>query len=234
MPSRPCFLAGSSNLGLLLLTIFRLICMFTIKLKASGLRCIDGWIGIALVALVVGGTAYREYSSAQEQARAQAFGDAVLEVVDLGGTEERAAAIAALPADAKQQAFVQLLLAADPKENREGALKALETLAADATQPQVYRDLAVLRRVMVAGTDMPVADRRAALEQIAIPGRAFRPVAQEALAYILIEEGKSDEAIEALRKLTQDQEAPATLRRRAEQMIAALGGTVQAEGSDQG
>ncbi len=193
-----------------------------------------GWIGIALVALVVGGTAYREYSSAQEQARAQAFGDAVLEVVDLGGTEERAAAIAALPADAKQQAFVQLLLAADPKENREGALKALETLAADATQPQVYRDLAVLRRVMVAGTDMPVADRRAALEQIAIPGRAFRPVAQEALAYILIEEGKSDEAIEALRKLTQDQEAPATLRRRAEQMIAALGGTVQAEGSDQG
>ena len=193
-----------------------------------------GWIGIALVALVVGGTAYREYSSAQEQARAQAFGDAVLEVVDLGGTEERAAAIAALPADAKQQAFVQLLLAADPKENREGALKALETLAADATQPQVYRDLAVLRRVMVAGTDIPVADRRAALEQIAIPGRAFRPVAQEALAYILIEEGKSDEAIEALRKLTQDQEAPATLRRRAEQMIAALGGTVQAEGSDQG
>lgn len=193
-----------------------------------------GWIGIALVVVVVGGTAYREYSAAQERAQAQAFGDAVLDVVDIGGKDERSAAIAAIPADADQQAFIQLLMAADPKENREGALQSLEALANDATQPQVYRDLATLRRVMVAGPEMAVADRRAALEQISGAGRAFRPMAQEILAYILVEEGKTDEAIEALRKLTQDQEAPATMRRRVEQMITALGGTVQGADAQQG
>lgn len=185
-----------------------------------------GWIGVMIVLGVVGGTGYVEWSKARDAARAQAFGDAVLEALDVGGADERRAAMAAVPSDGAQKAVLDLLLSSDPAENRAETLAALDTLAADAAQPQIYRDLAVLRRSIILGTDSPIADRRAALDPIAAPGRAFRPLALEQLAYLLIEEGKTDEAIAALRSLTQEQEAPEGLRRRAGQVIIALGGTL--------
>lgn len=188
-----------------------------------------GWIGAVLVLGVVGGSAWIEWSKARATARAEAFGDAVLDAMDIGAPEDRAAALAALAADGGQLALRAFLIANDASAeagaDKTAALAALDGLAADASQPQVYRDLAVLRRVMLAGTDMPAADRRAALESIAAPGRAFRTLAQEQLAYILIEEGQTDAAIAALGALMQDQEAPSGLRGRAGQVITALGGT---------
>jgi hypothetical protein len=184
-----------------------------------------GWIGAVLVALIVGGAAWNEWQKSRETARAQAFGDAMLDAMDLGAPEDRVAAVAAVPVDGSQAAVKALMLASDPAADKAGALAALDVLIADATQPQLYRDLAVVRRVMVAGADSPLADRRAALESIAAPGRAFRTLAQEQLAYLLIEDGKKDEAIAALAALMQDQEAPVSLKRRAGQMITALGGT---------
>lgn len=184
-----------------------------------------GWIGGLLVALVVGGAAWNEWQKAQTTARAEAFGDAMLDAMDLGAPEDRAAAVAAVPVDGSQASLQALMLASDPTSDKAGALAALDKLIADASQPQLYRDLAVLRRVAIAGADAPVADRRAALEGIAAPGRAFRTLAAEQLAYLLIEEGKTDDAIAALSALVQDQEAPAGLKRRAVQMITALGGT---------
>lgn len=184
-----------------------------------------GWIGGLLVALVVGGAAWNEWQKSQEAARAEAFGDAMLDAMDLGAPEDRAAAVAAVPVDGSQAALQALMLASDPASDKAGALAALDRLIADTTQPQLYRDLAVLRRVVIAGADSPVADRRAALEGIAAPGRAFRTLAAEQLAYLLVEEGKKDEAIAALSALMQDQESPVGLKRRAGQLITALGGT---------
>lgn len=183
-----------------------------------------GWIGVVLVLGVVGGAAYTEWSKATTAARAQSFGDAMLDAVDLGAPEDRAQAIAALPADDGQLALKQLMLATDAGADKAAALAALDVLIADQNQPQVYRDLATLRRVMLAGKDHPIADRRAALEAIAVPGRAFRTLAAEQLAYLLIEDGKTDDAIAALGGLMQDQDAPQGLRARAGQMITALGG----------
>lgn len=185
-----------------------------------------GWIGVLIVLGVVGGTAYNEWSKSKEAARAQAFGDAVLEAMDVGGAATRRDALSSVTNDGGQKAIVDLLLASDPAENRVETLAALSSLAADVSQPQTYRDLATLRHTIISGADLPVADRRTALDPIAAPGRPFRPLALEQLAYLLIEEGKTADAIAALRSLTQDQEAPAGLRRRAEQVIVALGGTV--------
>jgi hypothetical protein len=185
-----------------------------------------GWIGVLAVVAIVGGAAYTEWSKARSEARAQAFGDAVLDAVDLGAPEDRAAALAAVPADGGQAALKELMLATDAGADKAAALAALDAVIADSAQPEVYRDLATLRRVMVAGADQPLADRRAALEAMSAPGRAFRTLAQEQLAYLLIEDGKKDEAIAALTALMQDQEAPAGLRNRAGQMITALGGKV--------
>ncbi len=189
-----------------------------------------GWVPALIVLGVVGGTAYTEWSKAQDRARAQAFGDAVLDALDLGAPEDRRAALTAAPVEGPQKAVLALLLASDPVQDRAASIDALKGLVADTTQPQSYRDLAALRLVIVSGADMPLADRRAMLDPIAAPGRPFRPLALEQMAYLLVEDGKTDEAIVALQALTTDQQSPAGLRSRAGQMIVALGGKVPATG----
>ena len=129
-----------------------------------------------------------------------------------------------IPRTLARGAILNLLLASDPVEDRAATLAALEAVAQDATLPDLWRDLATLRRVIVQGTEAPLAERRAALEPLAQPGRSFRPLAAEQLAYLLVEEGKTAEAITALQALVADQEAPGGLRSRASQMIVALGG----------
>jgi len=183
-----------------------------------------GWIGVVLILGIVIGTAVVQWRKSQAEARAEAFGDAVLEAYDLGSAEDRRAALAGIAADGEQKTLLALIEASDPAEDREATLAALDRLAADAALAPVYRDLAVLRRVLVGGTGMPLADRRAALEPLAVPGRPYRLLAQEQLAYLLVEEGKADEAIAALQGLIQEQGVSRSLQDRAGQMIMVLGG----------
>lgn len=184
------------------------------------------WVGVLIILGLVGGTAWTEWSKSREAARAEAFGDALIDALDQGTPEERREALTAVPSDAGQTAILQLILAADPAEDKATTLAALDKVAADTSLSVAYRDLATLRRVLVAGADQPLAERRTALQGIAIAGRPYRPLAEEQLAYLLVEEGKTDEAIAALSALLQDQEASAALRARLGQVITALGGTV--------
>ncbi len=185
-----------------------------------------GWIGVVIILGLVGGTAWTEWSKSRAEARAQAFGDAVIDALDQGAPEERREALAAVPSDADQTAILNLILASDPAEDKATGLAALEKVANDTTLSPAYRDLAALRRVLVAGADMAVVDRRTALQGISGAGRPYRALAEEQLAYLLIEEGKPDEAISALTALLQDQEASGSLRARVGQVVTALGGTL--------
>lgn len=185
-----------------------------------------GWIGVVVVLLIVGGAGYNEWQKSKADARAQGFGDGVMDALAKADPAERATALAALPADGDQKALLELLKASNPSVDKAAALAALDALAADTARPQIYRDLAVLKRVAIAGTDEPLADRRAALQAIDVPGRAMRVLAEEQLAYLLLEEGKRDEALKALLGLVQDQEAPPGMRQRVGLAITALGGTV--------
>ncbi|MBL4917534.1 hypothetical protein [Szabonella alba] len=185
-----------------------------------------GWIALLLVALVVGGAAWTEWQKAQTRADAQAFGDALLDALDLPAPEDRLAALSAVeaPGSADAAALRDLLAASDPESDRAAALTALERVAADGAASQVYRDLAVLRQVLLAGTEMEISARRAALDPLTVPGRAFRPLALEQIAYLEVEAGNTEAAITQLRALLADQQAPTGLRQRAGQMIVALGG----------
>ena len=195
-----------------------------------------GWIGGLIVVAIVGGAAWSEWQKSQAMARAQGFGDALMEALDTGGEVERREALEAVAATGSQSAIKALMLAGDVTGDKTAALAALDGLAADASQPETYRDRAVLRRVRLAGTDQPLTERRAALNGISAAGRAFRPLAAEQLAYLLIEEGKRDEAIAALSALMQDQDAPQALQGRVAQVITALGGALPkaAAPADQG
>lgn len=185
-----------------------------------------GWIGVLLVVVIVGGAAWNEWQKAKANTRAQAFGDGVMAALEAKDPVARAKALSDLPADGDQTAALSLLKAADPAVDKAGALAALDALAADTTRPQIYRDLAVLKRVAIVGADQPVADRRAALQSIDVPGRPFRVLAEEQLAYLSLEEGKKDDALKQLLALVQDQEAPSGMRQRLGLAITALGGTV--------
>jgi hypothetical protein len=185
-----------------------------------------GWIGVLVVVGIVAGAAWNEWSKAQAAARAEGFGDALVDALDVGTPEERRTALAAVPADGQQAAILKLILASNPAEDKTATLAALDALVADTTLAPSYRDLATLRRVLVAGADMALADRRTALDGISGPGRPYRTLAQEQLAYLLVEEGKTDEAIAAMLALIQDQEASGALRARVSQMVTALGGTL--------
>jgi hypothetical protein len=192
-----------------------------------------GWIGVVAVLGIVGGTAWTQWQNTRAEDRAQAFGDAVTDALDLGAAEERMAALQDVPATDEQAGLLGLMLSTDPESDRAGTLAALDSVAANPDMSPLYRDLAVLRRVIVAGADMPLAERRTALDAIAVAGRPYRALALEQLAILLIEEGDTDAAIAALTALLQDQDASAGLRRRAEQMIVALGGVLP-ETSSQG
>ncbi|MCA3438955.1 MAG: hypothetical protein INF50_01215 [Rhodobacter sp.] len=183
-----------------------------------------GWIGVLAVFLLVGGAAYREYQLAAKQADSEAFGNAVLDALDRDDPAERSAALAAVDAPGQRRALLGLLQSSDPETDKAAALAALALVAGDATLPASYRDLAVLRRVIVAGADLPAEERRALLNPIAEPGRPYRTLALEQLALLLVETGEPAAAITALEALRQDQEATPGLRRRAGQMIVALGG----------
>lgn len=183
-----------------------------------------GWIGVLAVFLLVGGAAYREYQLAAKQAGSEAFGDAVLDALDRDDPAARSAALAAVEASGQRRALLGLLQSSDPETDKAAALAALTLVADDATLPASYRDLAVLRRVIVAGADLPAAERSALLEPIAQAGRPYRTLALEQLALLLVETGETDAAITALETLRQDQQATSGLRRRAGQMIVALGG----------
>ena len=185
-----------------------------------------GWIGVVVVLVIVGGAGFAEWQKSRADARAQAFGDGVAAALEQADPAARAKALAALSADGDQTAVLDLLKASNPSTDKAAALAALDALVADTARPQIYRDLAVLKRVAIAGKDQPLADRRAALQAIDVPGRPLRVMAEEQLAYLLLEEGKKDEALAALTTLIQDQETPAGMRQRLGLAITALGGKV--------
>ncbi|NNE82168.1 MAG: hypothetical protein HKN18_18000 [Silicimonas sp.] len=189
-----------------------------------------GWIAILVVIVVVGGAAFNEWRKAAARAEAEAAGEALLGALSEETAEARATALAALPvADTgEKRAIAALLLSAAEAEAGEDAkaLATLETLAGDPETPVIYRDLAILKRVML-GQDIPPEDRIAALQPLMQPGNPFRLLAIEQRALAEIELGQTDTAIETLTDILADADRTEGLRRRVSQLIVALGGSLE-------
>ena len=179
-----------------------------------------GWIGILLVVLIVGGAAFREYTVARDRAAAEARGDALVDALDA----QDSSSIAALADGAESDPAVRLLAAAAAMEagDLDSASAQLEALAA-SDAPAAYRDLAVLKRVLMLSDALTPQERIAALETIAVPGRPYRLLAEEQIGLALIEGGDLAAGLDRLRAAAEDSEASADLRRRIEAVIVALG-----------
>jgi hypothetical protein len=189
-----------------------------------------GWIAVLAVVLIVGTAGWREWNKAQAERAARAFGDAVTATQAVTDPAARIKALEAIKGSGKatgDRAFVLDFLiasaAVEAKDNKT-ALTALERVAKDAKAPQTFRDLAALKRIIVAGDAMKPAERKTALEALAQAGRPYRPLALEQLALMKAKAGDKAAAIKAFKELLQEPGNTAGLRRRATEMIVALGG----------
>lgn len=185
-----------------------------------------GWIAVAFVVLVVGGAAAFEWQKARARAEAEAAGDALLNAQSEDAPAARAEILAGLDSgSAGRNAIVRLFqAAAEIEAGEEGrALATLEAISDDTEVPSVYRDLAVLKSVMIS--DAAPEERMARLEPLTKPGNLFRLLAVEQRALAEIELGRTETAIETLNGILADAEMTESLRRRASWLIVALGGT---------
>jgi len=189
-----------------------------------------GWVPVLLVVIAVGGASYFEWEKATARKNAEAFGDSVLVALDTDDLDQRAEALATIATASDGAAtYVALLEAAVRAENsdRDGALVLLDKLAADGAVPVAYRDLALLKSVILRGSDLDRANREAALNQLATPGRPYRFLALEQKALMLFELGNNDDAIAILQSILEEQGVTSGLLQRAQQLIVAMGGVLE-------
>lgn len=113
-------------------------------------------------------------------------------------------------------------LLAEKGENG-AAVQAYRAIAADNDVPAEYRDLAVVLGVMnsldTADTDSAVA----ALAPITDEANPWRHTARELTALSFIKAAEREKAIDVLTPLSTDTTAPAGIRQRAQELLAALG-----------
>ncbi|GGO57874.1 hypothetical protein SAMN05444398_10764 [Roseovarius pacificus] len=185
-----------------------------------------GWIAVLAVILIVGGTAWNEWRKAQDRAQAEAFGDAILGALEAGDRAARATALSDI--DAPNQGaggVLDLLTAAEQTAGspQEAAARLLSLADSEAIAP-VYRQIATLKAVALPDSGLDVDERRSRLQGLALANGLTRLLAEEQLALIDVETGDSAAALERLTAIVKDAEATVSLRRRATQVIVALGG----------
>ncbi|WP_300588842.1 hypothetical protein [Marivita sp.] len=190
-----------------------------------------GWIAVVAVLLLVGGTAYREYTRAAETAKAQAFGDAILAALENDAAADRVSALDQIEAPtAEGAAVLDMLIAAEEalEGNGTAAAERLNAAATDGDLPEIYRQIASFKALTRPESPLDADERRVAFEAMAVPGAPLRLLAEEQLALLDIEAGDTEAALTRLNALLSDSELTAGLRRRASQLIVALGGEIEA------
>ncbi|MEM7643828.1 MAG: hypothetical protein AAF366_15045 [Pseudomonadota bacterium] len=185
------------------------------------------WLGVSIVILVVGGAAVTEWRRAQAEASAEAFGDAILAALSGPDLPARRAALSAIEPDDDNQAALLALLRATAANSGDDAQPvvargALMALAESGDLNPVYRDLAVLKMILAGGSGDGMQDA-VLLEGLAAPGAPYRSLAIEQQALMALADGDEATAITLFRLLTEEAGVSDALRRRALQVMVALG-----------
>ena len=196
-----------------------------------------GWIPALAIVLIVAGTGWNEYRKSQAQANAETMGDALNNALRANDAEGRAADLAAVtPATSGNAAVLQLLLSAaqSNSDQVDMAIDGLNRIASDGALPEIYREIAGFKALLLQSDSMPATEKRLQLEALATPGKALRLLAEEQLALMDVAEGETELALARLQAILQDAEATPALQERASQLIVALGATPETLAVSQG
>ena len=188
-----------------------------------------GWIGVVAILGIVGGAAWTEWTKAQERAKAEGFGDAMLASMS---AEDPLAAVGAIAAEPGAQEAVRAMMEAGRMQmagNSAGAVAALAPVANDAALPESLSDLAKLKSVLIGAETMDAAARASLLDELAVPGAPYRPLAMEQQALAELSAGNQDAAIALLTQILAEAGTTPGLQQRASELMVALGADPSAQ-----
>lgn len=187
-----------------------------------------GWIAALAVVAIVGAASWNEYRKAQAQTQAEAVGDALLRALNEGTPGARLTSLEEVPANAPgSEAVTAFLAAAQAQEagDLDAAVSALDTVAVSSDLPEIYRQLATFKTLILQSDSLPSADLRQGFEALARPGAPLDLLAREQLALLSLREGDTDMALQTYEAILNDAAVSSGLQQRALQVIVALGGT---------
>jgi hypothetical protein len=182
-----------------------------------------GWVAGLVILGIVAGVVWREYSQARDQARARAWGDAVLAAESSG---DPAAIMGVDPQGAESRRILGAMIAASEwsdKGDDAAATDALRNVAGDAAAGTVLHDLAELKLVMLQGDAMDPAQRDEILSRLSQAGAPFELLALEQKAIALVGAGRPDDAVNLIRQIQHKDGTTEALRLRLSEMMIALG-----------
>ncbi|MFQ3622564.1 MAG: tetratricopeptide repeat protein [Acetobacteraceae bacterium] len=181
----------------------------------------------ALLLAIAGWQGWRWYERTERTRAADRFAAAATTAAR-GDTAAAIDAFAALARDAP--AGYRLLARFQEAAGRgaagdpDAAVGLYESIAADGGVPALYRDLAVLLSVMHQADRADPAALAQRLSPLAAEGAPWRHSARELQAVLAARRGDRAEAATLLRALAADPAAPDGARRRAGELLGALGG----------
>jgi hypothetical protein len=182
-----------------------------------------------LIVAGVGGWRGYEYWQAKKAGQTGVAFEQAVQLAGVGnhtGAEAAFAKIAATGAGG-YRVLARLRAAGElAQTNRQAAIGAYESIAADKSAGQVIEDLATVRAGLLLLDSASYAQMRARLEPLTAPGRPYRHTARELLALSAWKAADMTEARKWADMIMSDPETPAGLRSRAEilsELIAANG-----------
>ncbi len=183
---------------------------------------------VALALLVIaGGIGWRAYHTAQEATESNRYFGAVA-LAQKDGQAAAATAFADLAADAaggyRVLAGLQAAAAHIAAGDIPAAVKLYDALAVDRGVDRRYRDLAALLAVLHQMDTQPPQALEARLQPLLASNNPWRYTAGELMATLQLKSGDTAAAKQGFAALSDDAAAPAGLRARAAEMLAALGG----------
>ncbi len=185
-----------------------------------------GWIAILLVVVIVGGATYREYLKSKDTKAAQLFGTSIIDALNEKNSDDRIAKLQTINSPGENaKVVIAMLLSAElgVSEKPTMAKSSLSSLTEGSSIDAHYRELLNFKILLGSAETMSLEERVTAFEALSKPGNPFRLLAEEQIALIDLEQGKTENAIEKISQILLDSELTAGLRNRATQMMIALG-----------
>ena len=189
-----------------------------------------GWviaISLAVVLGVAGNVFWTNYKADARAKQSAALESALLPLAD----DKPAAAATALSqfagdADAGYAMIARFQEAAAQVKagDVDGAAATYQAIASDSATPKPYGDLATVKLVRLKIGSTPAAELTEMLAPALTESSPWRPLAREAEAVLALSTGDVDAARTILLELTQQTDIPNSLRARATELVAALGG----------
>ena len=184
-----------------------------------------GWIPALVILVLVGGTAYNEWSKSKTAELAQVRGDALLNALDITDELSRNVTLNEI-ATQDVNHIIEKFIAAGA--DMESSINFLQEIVANNDQPSFIRDLARLKLTLIPGA-LTNEDILKALNDLSVPGGIYRNAAIEILVAYELEQGNVDTALDLLQAHIMDAEASSMQVRRMSELVVALGSAPELE-----